>query len=182
MPKDVDGTPLHGGTRAPGPAQDTPPPIATRGWRRTLEQTAHLSPASLTNWEDVYAARFAATKAEAESDDFKAGLDAADHILKDFIRSELFRRAFTPVKEPIMYRGQQVNEKLVYDNRLLFALGVRYLKDELHLSSKMEVSAPTGIRFVFDAGETRDDEPELVAEDGDYSEIDTHELEPGQDN
>ncbi len=185
---DTDGEGRHGTPLAtglpPGPPEGDITPLLTRGKRRqaALDPLRPLPPATLTNWEDIYSHRFAATKAQAENADFKAGMDEADHIFRDLLRNELIRRALLPTSEPIMYRGTKVGDKLTWDNRLLLAVSIRYLKDELHLPSKMEVTGSTDVHFVFDAGETRDDEPELIAEDADYEEVETAELEPGQDD
>lgn len=130
-----------------------------------------LTPARLRNWEELYAKRYPALLAEAESEEFKAGAAAVDHMWRDLFRHELVRRAFEPHRRPVFSKGVQVAEEHTYDSRMLLAVAAILFPDEFDRVRRLEVSGETTntIQFVFHPGEDDEDTGEI--EDGVFGEL-----------
>lgn len=98
----------------------------------------------------------------------------AEDQIRDLVRHEVFRRALEPGERPVFQRGEMVTTILEYDNRHLEWLAERFLPEEFHLATKIELTAPGKgpVDFTFRMG---DSEEEI--EDAEVRDVPA--LEPG---
>lgn len=79
--------------------------------------------------------------------------------IRDLVRHEVFRRALEPTERPIFQRGEMVGTIQEYDNRHLEWLAERFMPEEFHLSTKIELSGTAGSGdFEFRMSERDEDE------------------------
>lgn len=104
---------------------------------------------------------------------FRTLLEQAEDEIRDLVRHEVFRRALEPSQRPIFQRGEMVGTIEEYDNRHLEWLAERFLPEEFHLATKIELTAPNkgDGAFTFRMGE-----------DDILEQEDRPALEPGNDS
>lgn len=76
--------------------------------------------------------------------------------VRDKVRRALMERSIDGVVEPVYQLGKLVGYTIVHDNKLLMFVAERLLRDEFHLSEKMEITQGAPIRFEFVLGEQPD--------------------------
>ena len=68
----------------------------------------------------------------------------AEESIRDTVRHEIFRRALDPNERPIYQRGEIVGTVQEYDTKHLEWLAERFMPEEFHIATKIELLNPGG--------------------------------------